>query len=89
MATFFARTGQIPPRRSVAAELVGRSAFHAFTAGLLTSAITRPVTPAYARVSAQLQAMVETVLTGRLAPEAALTRTAEMISAITGLPVQW
>lgn len=87
MARFFARTGQIPPRRSVAAELVGRSAFHAFTAGLLSDAVTRPVTPAYALVSAQLRAMVETVLTGRLEPAAALTRTAELISAITGLPV--
>lgn len=49
--------------------------------------MTRPVTPAYALVSAQLRAMVETVLTGRLEPAAALTRTAELISAITGLPV--
>jgi len=87
MAGFFARTGQIPPRSSVAAELVGRSAFHAFTAGLLANAVTRPVTPAYALVSTQLRAMVETILTGRLTPEAALTRTAELISAITGLPV--
>jgi multiple sugar transport system substrate-binding protein len=88
MARFFARTGQIPPRRSVSAELMSRSAFHTFTAGLLADAITRPVTPAYALVSTQLRAMVETILTGRLAPADALTRTAELISAITGLPVQ-
>lgn len=87
MARFFARTGQIPPRRSVVAELVGRSPFHAFTAGLLGGAVTRPVTPAYALVSAQLRAMLEAVLTARLSPEQAVSRAADLISAITGLPV--
>jgi multiple sugar transport system substrate-binding protein len=87
MARFFARTGQIPPRRSVVAELVGRSPFHAFTAGLLGGAVTRPVTPAYALVSAQLRAMLEAVLTARLSPEHAVSRAADLISAVTGLPV--
>jgi multiple sugar transport system substrate-binding protein len=87
MARFFARTGQIPPRRSAVAELVGRSPFHAFTAGLLGGAVTRPVTPAYALVSAQLRAMLEAVLTARLSPEHAVSRAADLISAVTGLPV--
>jgi multiple sugar transport system substrate-binding protein len=87
MARFFTRTGQIPPRRSVAAELVGRSPFHAFTTGLLDHAVTRPVTPAYALVSAQLRAMLESVLSGRLSPERAVSRAADLISAVTGLPV--
>ena len=87
MARFFARTGQIPPRRSVAAELVGRSPFHAFTAGLLDGAVTRPVTPAYSLVSAQLRAMLEAVLTARLSPAQAVSRAADLISAVTGLPV--
>jgi ABC-type glycerol-3-phosphate transport system substrate-binding protein/DNA-binding transcriptional regulator YhcF (GntR family) len=87
MARFFARTGQIPPRRSAVAELVGRSPFHAFTAGLLGDAMTRPVTPAYALVSAQLRAMLEAVLTARLSPEHAVSRAADLISAVTGLPV--
>lgn len=87
MARFFTRTGQIPPRRSVVAELVGRSPFHAFTAGLLDGAVTRPVTPAYALVSAQLRAMLEAVLTARLSPEQAVSRAADLISAVTGLPV--
>jgi multiple sugar transport system substrate-binding protein len=87
MARFFAHTGQIPPRRSVAEELVGRSAFHAFTVGLLDGAVTRPVTPAYALVSVQLRAMLEAVLTARLSPEHAVSRAADLISAITGLPV--
>lgn len=87
MARFFARTGQIPPRRSVIEELVGHSPFHAFTAGLLGGAVTRPVTPAYALVSAQLRAMLEAVLTARLSPERAVSRAADLISAVTGLPV--
>jgi ABC-type glycerol-3-phosphate transport system substrate-binding protein len=87
MARFFARTGQIPPRRSVIADMVGHSPFHAFTAGLLGGAVTRPVTPAYALVSAQLRAMLEAVLTARLSPERAVRRAADLISAVTGLPV--
>jgi multiple sugar transport system substrate-binding protein len=87
MARFFARTGQIPPRRSAVAELVGRSPFHAFTASLLGGAVTRPVTPTYALVSAQLRGMIEAVLTRRLTPAAAVQRAAEMIGAVTGMPV--
>jgi multiple sugar transport system substrate-binding protein len=87
MARFFAHTGQIPPRRSAAEDLVGRSQFHAFTVGLLDGAVTRPVTPAYALVSAQLRAMLDAVLTARLSPEDAVGRAADLISVITGLPV--
>ncbi len=87
MMTFFAQTGQIPPRRSVVAELGGRSPFHAFTAGLLGRAVTRPVTPAYSLVSVQLRAMLEAVLAARLSPEQAVSRAADLISAVTGLPV--
>ena len=54
---------------------------------MLERAVTRPATPSYARVSAQLQSMLETVLTGRLKPAPAAGRTAELIGAITGLPV--
>jgi hypothetical protein len=43
--------------------------------------------PSYPRVSAQLQTMLEAVLTGRLTPPAAAQRAADMIGAITGLPV--
>jgi multiple sugar transport system substrate-binding protein len=87
MARFFARTGQIPPRRSAVAELVSRSPFHAFTASLLGDAVTRPVAPTYALVSAQLRGMIQAVLTRRLAPGAAVERTADLIGAITGMPV--
>jgi multiple sugar transport system substrate-binding protein len=87
MARFFARTGQIPPRRSAVTELVSRSPFHAFTAGLLGNAVTRPVAPAYSLVSVQLRAMVEAVVTGRQSPIAAVGRAAELVSAVTGLPI--
>ena len=80
-------TGRIPARRS-AVELAAPDApFLSETAALLEVAVTRPPTPLYPRVSAQLQAMLEAVLTGRLPPGLAVRRTAELIGAITGLPV--
>jgi uncharacterized membrane protein len=78
-------TGRVPPRRS-AVELIG-SPFAELVVDMLGGAVTRPATPAYPRVSAQLQSMVEAVLTGRLTPGAAARRTADRIGAITGLPV--
>ena len=49
--------------------------------------MTRPVTPTYALVSAQLRGMLEAVLTARLSPQQAVSRAADLISAVTGLPV--
>lgn len=80
-------TGQLPPRRSVLDALAPVSAFHAGTAALLEHAVMRPPVPAYALVSAQLQAMVEGVLTRRWSPAAAVALAADRISAITGRPV--
>ena len=80
-------TGRIPSRRSAVALAAPRLAFVSQTAALLDHAVTRPSTAVYPRVSAQLQAMLEAVLTGRLGPAAAAQHTAEMIAAITGLPV--
>jgi len=80
-------TGQLPPRRSVLDALAPVSAFHAETAALLEHAVVRPPAPAYALVSAQLQAMIEGVLTRRWSPQAAVTLAADRISAITGRPV--
>jgi multiple sugar transport system substrate-binding protein len=80
-------TGRIPARRS-AIELASPDlGFLAQTSELLERAVIRPATPLYPRVSAQLQAMLEATLTGRLGPAAAARRTAELIGAITGLPV--
>ena len=81
-------TGQIPPRRSAVAQVAADSALLATTAELLQHAAVRPATPAYARLSAQLQVMLEAVLTGRLEPPAATARAAELIGAVTGLPLR-
>ena len=80
-------TGRIPARRSAVRLADSGFPFLLETEEMLERAVTRPATPSYARVSAQLQAMLEAVLTGRLGPAPAASRTAEMIGAITGLPV--
>lgn len=78
-------TGQMPPLRS-AANTVGESIpFLADAIAMLDHALVRPAIPAHARVSRQLQAMLEAVLTGRFGPAAAVERTAELIAAITDL----
>lgn len=78
-------TAQIPPRRSAVA-LVPESPFLSATAAMLASAAVRPSIPAYPRVSAQLQGMLEAVLTRRLTPADAVARAADLIGAVTGLP---
>lgn len=79
-------TGQIPPRHSAVALVAARSQFLSETAGMLESASVRPATPSYARVSAQLQSMLEAVVTDRVTPEVGVASAAELIAAITGLP---
>jgi ABC-type glycerol-3-phosphate transport system substrate-binding protein/DNA-binding transcriptional regulator YhcF (GntR family) len=83
LARIAPQIGRVPPRRSAV-----ESPFGELVVDMLSRAVTRPATPAYPRVSAQLQAMLEAVLTGRLTPAAAAARTADMIGAITGLPVR-
>jgi multiple sugar transport system substrate-binding protein len=80
-------TGRIPARRSAVALAAPELPFLTETTELLERAVARPSTPLYPRVSAQLQSMLEAVLTGRLGPNAAARRAADMIGAITGLPV--
>jgi multiple sugar transport system substrate-binding protein len=80
------QTGQIPSRRSAIALVASESEFLADTARMLDDAVVRPATSAYARLSAQLQALLETVLLGREDPAIAVRHTAQMIGAITGLP---
>ena len=87
LARIATATGRIPARRSAVALAAPPLAFLSQTADLLDHAVTRPTTPVYPRVSAQLQAMLEAVLTGRLGPAAAAQRTAELIAAITGLAI--
>lgn len=88
LAEMSRRTGQLASRRS-AADLAARdSEFLEVTSQMLRRAVLRPATRTYPRVSTQLQVMLESVLVGRLDPATAAARTAEMVSAITGLPVR-
>jgi len=80
-------TGRIPARRSAVRLADPGFPFLLETEEMLEQAVTRPATPSYARVSGQLQSMLESVLTGRLKPAVAASKTAELIGAITGLPV--
>lgn len=80
-------SGRIPPRRSIIQRVATTDPFIADTAAVLERAIVRPHTSLYHLVSAQLQTMLVSVVTGRLRPAAAAERTAELIGAITGLPV--
>ena len=87
IARIASATGRIPARRSAIPLVSPRLPFVSETAEMLEHSVTRPATPLYPRVSAQLQAMLEAVLTGRLGPAPAARRAAEMVGAITGLPI--
>ena len=80
--------GTIPPRRTAIAGIAAEDRFIADTAAVFDQAIVRPTTGSYHLVSAQLQTMLTSVITGRTLPAAAAERTAELIAAITGLPVE-
>jgi multiple sugar transport system substrate-binding protein len=80
-------TGRVPARRSAVDLAAPDLPFLSQTAEILSQAVTRPTIPLYPRVSTQLQAMLEAVLTGRLGPAAAAKHAAELIEAITGLPI--
>lgn len=80
-------TWQLAPRRTALDRAAERSPFLRATGAMLRQACVRPPTPPYARVSAQLHSLLESVLTKRLDPGVAAARTADLISAITGLPV--
>lgn len=86
LATMSTRTGQLASRRSAAAAAARDSKFLEATGAMLESAVVRPATATYPRVSAQLQSMVESVIVGRLGPAAAAAHFAELICAITGMP---
>lgn len=88
LGPFWRRTTHHPPRVAVARNLAqAGSGFLAQTASLLELARARPAIPNFARVSEQFQLLVEDCLTGRRLVEQAVPRTAEMIAAITGLPL--
>jgi multiple sugar transport system substrate-binding protein len=88
LADIAASTGRAPARRSAAQIAAQQLPFLAETTAMLEHAVTRPMTPYYSRVSNQLQVMIENVITGRVAPDTAAKHTADMLGAITGLPVR-
>ncbi|MGH3760623.1 extracellular solute-binding protein [Actinophytocola sp.] len=82
-------TWQLASRKSAVTRASEGSPFLCTTGRMLAGATVRPATTQYARVSVQLQAMLEAVLVGRLEPASACERAAEMINAITGLPIAY
>lgn len=86
LATMSTRTGQLASRRSAAAVAARDSEFLESTGAMLESAVVRPATPTYPRVSAQLQSMLEAVIVGRFTPAAATRHAADLICAVTGMP---
>jgi multiple sugar transport system substrate-binding protein len=80
-------TWQLAPRRTALEQAAARSPFLRTTGTMLQQAVVRPSTPPYARVSAQLHALLESILLGRREPQTAAARAADLISAITGLSV--
>jgi multiple sugar transport system substrate-binding protein len=80
-------TGRLPGRRSAVEIAAPALPFLSESAEILETAVTRPTIPLYPRVSLQLQTMLEAALTGRLSPAAAAAHAAELIEAITGLPL--
>ncbi|MGH2541757.1 MAG: hypothetical protein ACRDIB_03110, partial [Ardenticatenaceae bacterium] len=88
LGDFCLRTGQHPPRIPVAQALAnGGTGFLARAAPLLAMARARPAIPEFSRVSEQFQTLVEDCLSGRRTVAEAVPRTAELMAAITGLPL--
>jgi len=87
MKEFCLSTGQNPPRISVYQALEPEQDWFLYqTSMMLYEARMRPITPGYARVSEQLQAMIENAVSARMPVDEAVRKAAEIISAITGLP---
>lgn len=80
-------TGQIPTRTSVISSVAGEDSLLAQSSAMLEGAVVRPAVPSYDRVSQQLQKMFADIILGRISPSTASEYTAELISAITGIPV--
>ncbi|RKX80179.1 MAG: hypothetical protein DRP87_00425 [Spirochaetes bacterium] len=89
MYEFCASTGQNPPRISVVNKLDQQKDWLLVeTSDMLYNARVRPIIPEYAKVSEQLQRMVENAVSGKATPEEAVAEAAKNISVITGLPLK-
>lgn len=80
-------TGQIPTRLSVVPHVAADDSLLGMSSSMLDGAVVRPAVPSYDRVSQQLQKLLADIIRGRISPSAGSEYTAELISAITGLPV--
>ena len=87
LARLTAGRPMIPARRSSIDLVLQAQPFVLETARLFSTAVNRPHIVGYPLVSKQLQRMLESVITGSLRPAAAVERAADIIGAITGLPV--
>ena len=86
LRSFGPRTAQHSPLVSAVLGATGDT-FLTQAAPLLQVARARPAIPDYARVSEQFQLLVEDCLSGRRSVDQAISRTAEFIAVITGLPL--
>jgi multiple sugar transport system substrate-binding protein len=89
MKEFCLATGQNPPRISVYKALdPEKDWFLSQTSEMLYNARVRPLTPEYARVSEQLRIMIENAISGQMTVDEAVKKAAEIISALSGLPLR-
>lgn len=89
LGPFSLRTTHHPPRITTANKLAQtENGFLAQAASLSTIARARPSIPDFANVSLQFQDLVENCMAGRWSVEQSVSRTAEIIAAITGLPLK-
>jgi multiple sugar transport system substrate-binding protein len=84
---FNAQTTHFSPLVASVASLAEAGGFLEQAAPLLSIARARPALPDYARVSEQFQLLIEDCLSGRRSVGQAVPRTAELIAAVTGLPL--
>jgi ABC-type glycerol-3-phosphate transport system substrate-binding protein len=83
MREFCTRTGRNPTRVSVAQIMDPEKAWFSYRGSkLLHSAGARPTIPKYAKVSEQLQLMIENAISKRMSPQQAVEKAREIIAAM-------
>jgi len=83
MWEFCTRTGRNPTRVSVAQTMDPEKAWFPYRVSkLLHSAGARPAIPEYAKVSEQLQLMIENAISKRMSPQQAVEKAREIIEAL-------
>ncbi|MCK4394439.1 extracellular solute-binding protein, partial [Candidatus Bipolaricaulota bacterium] len=83
MREFCTKTGRSPTRVSVAQTMDPERAWFSYRVSkLLHSAGARPAIPEYAKVSEQLQLMIENAISKRMSPQQAVEKAREIIAAM-------